>query len=173
MLELLENNVHSKIEDYKTNKIPVFLDTCFLIYLAENNLFEKLLNYKDKYDFLILSFNLLELDFHFNHMKNIVKRSLRKILKKSDNVKIIEIEVKPGNSQDERNFVNKIDLELLNLIKDPSDAVLFASLLLIKKGIILTRDKHHLFTEKLENYITTNYCKINVYKEINNLNSIS
>jgi predicted nucleic acid-binding protein len=61
--------------------------------------------------------------------------------------------VSPGDREGERKFIQDFDNELFGIIPDPSDAVLLVAALRTKTNV-LTRDKHHLFTTKLENYIS-------------------
>jgi predicted nuclease of predicted toxin-antitoxin system len=79
---------------------------------------------------------------------------------------IININVNPGDRIAEKNFVNSIDPDLLADVPDASDAVLIATAIKTN-SIVLTKDKHHLFTTKLENYL--NKYNIKVYKEYHDL----
>ena len=47
---------------------------------------------------------------------------------------------------------DEVDKNILKIVSDPSDAVLVACGILTKSDII-TRDKHHLFTVELENFL--------------------
>jgi uncharacterized Fe-S center protein len=69
--------------------------------------------------------------------------------------------VSPGDTVAERSFVRSIEPDLLKHIADPSDAVLIAAAIKTR-SVIYTKDKHHLFTTKLENYL--NVYNIKVFK---------
>ena len=65
---------------------------------------------------------------------------------------VLKVPVSPGNYQRETEFVDSIEPELLRIMHDNSDAVLVAAAL--KTGsMVLTKDRHHIFTAALENFV--------------------
>lgn len=157
MKELLQNIKRMKLEDAKNF---ILLDTCFIINILEHH--KHLDKLKDK-NLGITSFNVEEL-LHVEHrLKNEDKRMIRGFLK-HPNFCIIEIPVHPGNREEERRFVESVDKDLLKNVHDPSDAVLIAAAIKTK-SIVLTKDKHHLFTVILENFLEK--YSLEVYKDLN------
>lgn len=154
MKELFGALVHvSSGENY------VFLDTCFLFDLLDRN--GKLLK---GYNYAVSSFNVEEL-LKVSHRLHKDKVAIRRLLKEHSFV-VYDIDVHIGDVDSEKKFVGSVCNELLKLIRDPSDAVLLA-LALKTKSIVLTKDKHHLFTVQLENFVSK--YGIKVYKEIKEL----
>ena len=77
-----------------------------------------------------------------------------------------EIEFKYGKEVAKRIEIinhNAFDKELLIHCKDPSDCVLLAAAIKTN-SVVITKDKHHLFNAKLENFIKK--YDIKVYKEL-------
>ena len=132
------------------NMVNYLLDTCFIFYML-NQHEKSLLNFCENKKVGITSFNLEEIKFNLHKMPHEIKNRWRDFNKKAQ-YQIIEIDVKPGNKEKERNYVDEFDEDLLKIIKDPSDAVLLVTAIKQKANII-TRDKHHLFTTNLENYL--------------------
>ncbi|MEA3378386.1 MAG: hypothetical protein U9Q69_01980 [Nanoarchaeota archaeon] len=156
MKELLKNI--EKIDIHAKRKI--LLDTCFLIdAVSKHEDLDKLSNAA------LTSFNIEEILFIEHKLGHEIKKGLRRFFKKA-NFKILEVPVHPGNPKSEKNFVASVDKELLEKIRDPSDAVLIAAAILTN-SLILTKDKHHLFTTKLENFL--NKYNIKVLKDIHSL----
>ncbi|MBR9702988.1 hypothetical protein GOV10_03055, partial [Candidatus Woesearchaeota archaeon] len=91
------------------------------------------------------------------------KKHIRKFLKAHPNLLVVDVPVKPGDWEGEKAFVNHVDPELLKIIPDASDAVLLAAAL-ARRCPVLTKDKHHLFTTTLENYVKD--YGIRVFKEM-------
>ena len=79
---------------------------------------------------------------------------------KNNNIKRLNINISPGQRESEASFVNTVDENILKIISDPSDALLVACGILSHSDI-LTRDKHHLFTVELENYLKKYDIKVN------------
>lgn len=157
MKELLQNIKKVRPEEAKD---LILLDTCFVINILEHH--KHLNRIKDK-GLGMTSFNVEEL-LHVEHkLKPEDKRTIRKFLKHPCFC-IVEIPVHPGNRKEERSFVNSIDKELLKKVPDPSDAVLIAAAIQTK-AIVLTKDKHHLFTVVLEEFLKKYDLK--VYKDFN------
>ena len=134
------------------------IDTCAIINLFENNKEKELLDE----DIAVASFNKEELLFvtHRHKINEHLRHRMRKFFEKNE-VKIIDVPVHPGNRIEEITYVESINTELLKLIPDPSDAVL-AACALRNNADIVTKDRHHLYTAKLENLFEKN--KINVSK---------
>jgi len=154
MKELFDSLEHvSSGENY------IFLDTCFLF-----DLFDRGKSLVKGYNYAVSSFNMEEL-LAVSHRLHKDKVQLRKLLKKHSFV-VYDIDVHIGDFESEKKFVMKVDKELLKLIPDASDAVLLA-LAVKTKSNVLTKDKHHLFTVVLENFIAK--YGIKVFKEIKDL----
>ena len=111
------------------------------------------------------TFNVEEFLFKEHVVDERVREYARKFLK-TNPITLITIDVHPGNRESEKNFVNSIDAGLLSEIPDASDAVLMA-VAIKTDSTILTKDKHHLFTVKLENYI--HKYNLEVYKEFRDI----
>lgn len=124
------------------------LDTCFLVDLAERNLLHRLL----REPVAVTSFNLLEVDHIHHRLKEKTKESLRHFLRVAEELLVVEIPVVPGDREAERRFVESVDSSLLQKVRDPSDAVLIATAI-VTRSDVYTKDKHHLFTVQLENYL--------------------
>ena len=88
------------------------------------------------------------------------KHDIRKFLKTVDDFKIVDIPIHPDNGYYEKNFVRN---DLLQKSKDISDAVLLETAIRTH-STILTKDKHHIFTVNLENFL--NEYNIKVFKEL-------
>ena len=138
----------------RTNKRGlILLDTCFLIDLFHNHKEKELLEQAMQRPLAITSFNAQELAHVLKKVddKSIITR-IRKFFKEHDEIKILDIPVSPGSKEKELAYVNKVDPYLAQDVPDPSDAVLIAAA--IQTGsIVMTKDKHHLFTVLLENYL--------------------
>lgn len=125
----------------------LLFDTCAIIHLFENNKEKELLNENNA----VCSFNRDELIkvMHRHRINEHLRHRIRKFFEKNK-IKIIEVPVTPGNEIEEKVYADSIDRELLKLIPDPSDAVL-AACAMENRANIVTRDRHHLYTAKLEN----------------------
>ena len=137
----------------------VLLDTCFIF-----DLLDKEYTLIPGHTYGLTSFNVEEL-LKVGHRLHKMKVRLRRFLK-SNTFLIVETPVHIGDYDQEKEFVNSIDSELLKHIADPSDAVLLA-VAIKTNSIVLTKDKHHLFTVELENYLRK--YDIKVYKEIKDI----
>jgi predicted nucleic acid-binding protein len=165
MRELFENLKHIDIGSEEAKK-KVLIDTCFFIHVFEHQKNSQLLDLTKSRDVAITSFNVEEFLFKEHVVDERVREYARKFLKHNANLNIISIGVSPGNRAAEKEFVNSIDPNLLQEVADASDAVLIA--VAIKTGSsVLTKDKHHLFTTKLENYLQK--YNIRVYKEFHDV----
>jgi len=131
----------------------VLIDTCFLVYVFEHNeKIDRLRGLCEKKYVGMTSFNIEEF-LHIEHkIPESVRHNVRKFLHSNPNMFRLNIDVTPGNAEAERMFVRNVDEELLKHIQDPSDAVLIATAINIGADI-LTRDKHHLYTSHLENFL--------------------
>ena len=135
----------------------VLLDTCFVIDCA-------LKHKKIKMDNVgITSFNVQELLKVEHKIKG--KKNLRKFLKDTNFI-VVDVPVSPGYWMQEKDFVRAVNHDLLKNIADASDAVLMAAAIQTKSDV-LTKDKHHLFTSKLENFIYA--YGVRVFKELKDL----
>lgn len=109
----------------------------------------------------LLSFNAEELVHVSKHLPHL-KQQVRKVLKEQSML-VIDVPVHPGDRKGELAFVRHVDPHLLNIIADPSDAVLIAAAMKTHSPV-LTKDKHHLFTAALNNY--TQDHGVRVFKEM-------
>ena len=85
-------------------------------------------------------------------VKNMVRERLRHLIKNSTPLGVVELNVHPGEIDQEIGFVMGVDEKLIHLIPDHSDAVIAAAAVKLGANII-TRDKHHLFTTILSDYL--------------------
>lgn len=136
----------------------LLLDTCFIIDSVEHHRLADLL----VHSVAITSFNVEELLHVTRHLHDKVKEALRHFFNTHKDIRILEIPVHPGDRDSEHSFVAGVDERLLKVVADPSDAVLIATAIATKSDV-LTKDKHHLFTVKLENFLKE--YGINVWKE--------
>jgi predicted nucleic acid-binding protein len=138
MIEIIGEMEHSR-------SMPAgawLIDTCYFLYSIENH--------RDIEGYMT-SFNAEEL-IHVEHrLHDDVKKATRKLLR-SGRVRILDIDVHPGDREGERKYVDSVDPQLLKHVHDPSDAVLAAAAIR-NRANIRTRDKHHLYTSDLKNFI--------------------
>jgi len=157
MKELLQELKKIKLKDAKN---MILLDTCFVINILEHH--KNLSKLKNR-NVAITSFNAEEIIYIKKKLSFFAKKLVRRFLK-SGGFLILEIPVHPGNPEEERKFVNSVDKELLKKVHDPSDAVLIAAAIKTD-SIVLTKDKHHIFTVELEEFLKKYDLK--VYKDLN------
>ena len=129
-----------------------FLDTCFLYWVFEHNHVKELLDFCEKNIVAITSFNAEEFIHHSKDVQSEIRVHFRTFIKEGGRLFYHTIPVSPGDREGEKEYVRSYDNQLLELIPDPSDAVLIVAVLKEKANVI-TRDKHHLFTTVLENYL--------------------
>ncbi len=117
----------------------------------------------------LTSFNADELSYieEKKELDENIRRNTRSFLKTKPALVVVDVPISPGSSAPEKQFVNYFDPEILKLCPDTSDAILI-SVAIHTQSDILTKDKHHIFTTLVENYVSQNY-KINVYKELNEI----
>ncbi|HIH31526.1 TPA: type II toxin-antitoxin system VapC family toxin [Candidatus Woesearchaeota archaeon] len=164
MKEIFEKQTHISIEE-GTAKDYVLLDTCFFIHTFEHQKDHALRDLVAARDVAMTSFNVDEFLFKEHVVDERVREYARKFLKNNP-ITIIDIDVHPGNRFQEQEFVKSIDPGLLKEVPDASDAVLIAAAIKTR-STVLTKDKHHLFTTKLENYL--NKYEIKVFKEYHDI----
>ncbi len=134
------------------------LDTCFVIDAAERGKLDELLDQR----VALTSFNAEELEHVAHRLHDKTKESLRRFFKRHPTLAMIDVPVHPGDRAGERAFVASIDSRLLEKVPDASDAVLMVAAM--EAGCdVLTKDKHHLFTVVLENFLQER--GIHVWKE--------
>ncbi len=93
-------------------------------------------------------------DFTLKELKKRAPRHLYKVVVEHvSSDKILPTGVSPGEWGKEKNYLIRFDPELLELIPDPSDAVLIAAAEHYRLRGVITLDRHHLYTAKLENYL--------------------
>ncbi len=147
MKELIES-----IPKYEKGPVDFVVDTCFLYYLFEKQHEKAFMETCSEHIVVLTSFTAEEFLFHSHDVGHEVRERFRHALKNGLRLFYYELPVKPGDREGEKKFVSEFDENLLKLIPDPSDAVLLVAALTLKADV-LTRDKHHLFTTKLENYV--------------------
>lgn len=131
----------------------VLLDTCFIIDEFYHHREKELATFAKENKVAITSFNAEEL-IHVLPRKvkdKSVKERVRKFFKNTD-INILEIPVHPGSHEAELAYVQNIDPYLAQDVPDASDAVLVATAVKTHSTVV-TKDKHHLFTVILENYL--------------------
>ncbi len=160
MKELLEGARHIPMEKARD---LVLIDTCFLIHnSARHDKLKQLLKIKD---LALTSFNIEEVLYVERRLSHEEKHALREFFKKADFV-IIDVPVHPGDREGEKKFVDSIEAGLLAKVPDPSDAVLIAAAIATHSRV-LTKDKHHIFTVTLENFLQKH--GIRVFKDLHTL----
>ncbi len=169
MKELFSKLKHA---DYTSVSHLVLMDTCFISYVMEHpHKIKELEEFVDRnpFKFGITSFNAEELCYisEKKELNENIRRNLRAFLKKEPKIMIVNVPVSPGSSSLERKFVKFFDPEILKLCPDISDAVLIA-VAVHTMSDILTKDKHHIFTQIVENYVQEDY-RIHVFKELNEI----
>jgi len=146
----------------KSTEIDYLIDTCFLIDIFHKNKTKDLINFCINNRVGITSFNFDELLHIHYKFPGHVNHQIRGFLKQKK-IYMIEINVEPGQYEQERKFVEAFDSEILKIIHDPSDAVLFVAGLKLRAHI-LTKDKHHIFRAAAENF--SHKYGIEIYKEL-------
>lgn len=154
MKELFAN-----LERIKKGSIDVLVDTCFFYYVFTHQHDSAFIDFCNTHIVALTSFNVEETLYHSHDVSHEFREHFRHAIKKGLRLFVVDIPVNPGNALAEKLFVEKIDNRLLQLIPDPSDAVLIAAAK-IYNADVLTKDKHHLFTTKLENYLSENNLKV-------------
>jgi len=161
MRELLQKIKRINLKEAKN---LVLFDTCFVINILEHH--KHLDKLKDR-NIGITSFNMEEL-LHVEHKLSHEDKKLIRAFLKHANFCVVEIPVHPGDYEGERAFVSSVDENLLKRVHDPSDAVLIA-VAIKTRSIVLTKDKHHLFTVELKDFLEKYNLK--VYKDLNFLST--
>lgn len=153
MKELL--NKHKRISLTEAKDLAL-VDTCFFIDELKHHRDTELLGLG------MTSFNVEELIHVSKHLPSDIKEHIRHFLKKHPEFVVVDIDVHPGDHENEQEYVSKVDPQLLKMVPDASDAVLIAAAI-IGKCSVLTKDKHHLFKAIVENYLPPG---IKVFKEM-------
>ncbi|MCB9359448.1 PIN domain-containing protein [Candidatus Woesearchaeota archaeon] len=123
------------------------IDTCAFVHHFEHP--EKIARLK-RPGIGITSFNLAELLYIEHKLPEKVKEGIKRFLKHED-LTVVDIPVFPGDKDGELSYVKDIDPEILNIVPDPSDAVLYATAVKMNSDIV-TRDKHHIYTQLAEQF---------------------
>lgn len=134
--------------DFNKVRNLVFVDTCFLIDMIESNKLHEMMQIPN---IAMTSFNVEELIYIEHNLSHNVRKGLRHFLK-DYRLLIVNVPVSPGNYVREKEFVNEIEPELLKIVQDNSDAVLVATALKTHSDV-LTKDRHHIFTACIENFV--------------------
>ena len=156
MKELTDNLNH--VDNLEQGSI--LLDTCFFISCFKHA--KNIHRLETMQNLCMTSFNIGELLHAEHHLNHELKTRIRKFFHKAENLKILNIDVKPGEWDEERSFVDNVDPELLKHVHDPSDAVLIAAAIRFKAKV-MTKDKHHIYTSDLANFL--NKYKIKIEKD--------
>jgi len=127
------------------------IDTCFLIHAFEAGKVHELEALCQQHKVAMSSFNLHELVLKHHKLHGTLSHHIRDFLKKKM-ISNIHIGIEPGERFKEKDFVNQFDPKILQIVRDPSDAIILVLALKLRANI-LTRDKHHLFTTGAENYL--------------------
>jgi hypothetical protein len=143
----------------------VLLDTCFFIDIFQNGHENDLVKLCKVHDVAMTSFNALELVRVLRRLPKVRDR-IHQFLKNKPKLFIVEVPVVPGDHKAEVDYVASVDPYLAQDIPDPSDAVLVACAIRLHSQI-LTKDKHHLFTVLLQNYVQR--WDIRIHKSIHDL----
>lgn len=148
MKELFENlQVMTLVDSF-----DYLIDTCFFIWIFEHHKDKDFENFIEENRVAMTSFNIEEFLKVEKKIGDKVKKRVRKFLHKKPRLYLIDIPVKPGNSNLEHIFVKTVLPELDEKEHDPSDAVLLATA--IRTGAdVLTRDKHDMFNSRMENFL--------------------
>ena len=165
MKELFEKLQKISIDDNSANNF-ILLDTCFFINTFEHQKEQHLKDLMSTNRIAMTSFNVNEFLLKEHVVDERVRENVRRFLKKNPAMTIIDVNINPGDRYGEKAFVNSIDSGLLQDVPDASDAVLIAAAIKTS-STVLTKDKHHLFTTKLENYLQK--YDIKVFKEYHDL----
>lgn len=136
-----------------------FIDTCFLYYLFSHQQDKEFKVFCELNIVALTSFNIGEVLFHAHDVNHNFREHFRRFLKAGGRLFRYDMIVSPGDREGEKVFIQEFDNNLFEIIPDPSDAVLLVAAIKTKTNV-LTRDKHHLFTTKLENYIASAGIKV-------------
>lgn len=126
----------------------VLIDTCFLIDMIKSNKLHDMLKIPN---IAMTSFNIEELIYIQHKLPHHIRKGLKHFLK-DYRLLVLKLPVSPGNYIREQDFVNEIEPQLLQIMQDNSDAVLIAAALKTHSHV-LTKDRHHIFTASLENFV--------------------
>ena len=145
----------------------ILIDTCFIYWVYENQHEKQFHEFCNKHKVALTSFTIEELIYHAHHVNKHARSRLRKELKEK-NLQLHKYSqpVHPGKPQEQKNYIQKHQPELLEIIPDNSDSILVIASIQTKANI-LTRDKHHLFTAQLNNYLQEK--NIQVYNNISEI----
>ncbi len=145
----------------------VLLDTCFFLDCFTRQQVKELEKLCETRKVAVTSFNAEELVFVLQrNLEHHVKDHIRRFLKDRIDLLVYEIPVHPGDVSSEKKFISSVDENLLKDVQDPSDAVLIAAAIRTNSNV-LTKDKHHLFTSRLKNYLRD--YNIKVLKELKDI----
>ncbi len=158
MKELFDLLAHGDMKSSLAHQTKYLIDTCYF-YDAFAKHEKEFIKFCQENAVGLTSFNVGEVLFHAHDVNHHIRNRIRAAIKNKLNLVVIDVDVVPGKPIAEKEFVTKYDQPLVNIIPDPSDAVLAAVATSIGAHVI-TRDKHHLFTSKLENYFAEKGLKV-------------
>jgi PIN domain nuclease of toxin-antitoxin system len=147
----------------------VLLDTCFLFYMASHQKLSLIDELAKTRTVLLSTFNAEEILLKSHQVDEPIKEQMRHWLKHEQaqpHFQLLPVDVHPGDWLAERAFVKSVNPDILARMHDASDAVLFAQAIQHHCDI-LTKDKHHLFTEILGNF--AQHRGIKIEKDIHDL----
>lgn len=134
------------------DEINYLIDTCFFVWIIENQKEKEFTHFLENHTCALTSFTAEELDYIRHYLNDKTRERIRKFLRHSHHLFIIDISVHPGKPKQEHYFVKTILPELDAEEHDPSDAVILAAA--IKTGAdVLTRDKHDMFNVRMVNFL--------------------
>lgn len=142
----------NKLPRLSGQHIDFLVDTCFLFFIFQHGLVKEFKNFCSLHTVAITSFNAEEFAFHSHDVSSDIRVHFRSFVKSKPKFLYVPSPVSPGDRDGEKNYILAFDPLLLILIPDPSDAVLVVEAIKLHANIF-TRDKHHLFTTVLNNYL--------------------
>ncbi|MFH1073337.1 MAG: PIN domain-containing protein [Nanoarchaeota archaeon] len=166
MKELFVKLQHVTPEFVKKKGNAILLDTCFFVHAFEHQKEHELQKLISLHNVYMTSFNVAEF-IHIDHkIGERVRERARHFLRQDPDLKVLDVPVQPGQRAEEKEFMHAVDPYLAEDVPDPSDGVLMAAAILAH-ATVLTKDKHDLFTVKLENYLKR--YGLSVYKDFHEL----
>ncbi len=100
-------------------------------------------------------------DFTLRELRSRAPKHLYKIVREHlADWQVLDTGVSPGEWKGEKSYTIHFDPELLKLIPDPSDAVLIAAAEHYHLRGVITLDRHHLYTARLENYLEEKHLEV-------------
>ncbi|MBN2367505.1 hypothetical protein JXC34_00675, partial [Candidatus Woesearchaeota archaeon] len=108
----------------KTDKVDYLLDTCFFVHVFKHDHVKKLADFCENNNVGMSSFNLGEMEHIHHNFPGQMMHHVRSFLKEK-RISSVPVNAFPGNRDSETAYVNSFDPDILRIIPDASDAVLF------------------------------------------------